>query len=408
MAASNRPVRRRSTEIAPRRPQPLPRPRKARPHQPPDLAVRSRHKTPATGLVALPWPVRALLLAALLGLGALAILLGGGTLGRVTAGIGGAISSAFGGIIPAGGPSASASQPGIPTPRLDPPVSAYTQISSADIAGLLPGDVAGTTDEIKIYVGGELQKSQQVPTTNDFVVTGVGLAEGPNVITATLVTADGESGPSAPITITFDDVPPPLAFSSPKDGASVATATVAVKGTTQPGATVTIHDASTGGSYSVVAAASGAFAANVTLAEGPNVMTITSVDQAGNRTTKTLTVVHGSGALKAKVTLSWVTISNKKIGSSPLTITVVVDDAAGKPINVAATAVFTISPPGQSTIVSGAPVITLNHGAASWTRTLAPVDTAHVALPQAGFVTVTVTLGDGRKVTANGSFTITK
>ena len=45
---------------------------------------------------------------------------------------------------------------------------------------------------------------------------------------------------------------------------------------------------------------------------------------------------------------------------------------------------------------------------ASWTRTLAPVDTAHVALPQAGFVTVTVTLGDGRKVTANGSFTITK
>ena len=114
MAASNRPVRRRSTEIAPRRPQPLARPRKTRPHQPPDVAVRNRGKAPATGLVALPWPVRALLLAALLGLGALAILLGGGTLGRVTAGLGGAISSAFGGIIPVGGPSASASQPGIP------------------------------------------------------------------------------------------------------------------------------------------------------------------------------------------------------------------------------------------------------------------------------------------------------
>ena len=131
----------------------------------------------------------------------------------------------------------------------------------------------------------------------------------------------------------------------------MATATVAVKGTTQPGATVTIHDANTGGSTSVVAVASGAFAVNVTLAEGPNVMTITSVDQAGNRTTKTLTVVHGSGALKAKLTLSWVTISSKKIGSSPLTITVVVDDAAGKPINVAASAIFTISPPGQPTTV---------------------------------------------------------
>ena len=156
MAASNRPVRRRSTEIAPRRPQPLARPRKTRPHQPPDLAIRSRSKAPATGLVALPWPLRALLLAALLGLGALAILLGGGTLGRVTAGIGGAISSAFGGLIPVSGPSASASQPGIPTPRLDPPISAYTQLATADVSGHLPGDVAGTTDEIKVYVGGEI------------------------------------------------------------------------------------------------------------------------------------------------------------------------------------------------------------------------------------------------------------
>lgn len=408
MAASNRPVRRRSTEIAPRRPQPLARPRKARPHQAPDVAIRNRSKAPAAGLVALPWPVRALLLAALLGLGALAILLGGGTLGRMTAGIGGAITSAFGGFVPAAGPSSSASQSGIPTPRLDPPISAFTQLPRVDISGLLPGDVAGTTDQLKVYVGGEMKATQQVPTTNDFTVPAVPLAEGPNVITATLVTAEGESGPSEPITITYDDVPPPLTFSSPKDGAAVATATVAVKGTTQPGATVTIHDANTGGSTSVLAAASGAFAVNVTLAQGPNALTVTSVDQAGNRTTKTLTVVHGSGALKATLTLSWSTISNTKIGSTPLTITVVVNDAAGKPIAVPATAVFTISPPGQATIVSGTPAIALNHGVASWTRTLAPVDTAHVALPQAGFVTVTVTLGDGRKVSASGSFTITK
>ena len=405
MAASNRPVRRRATEIAPRRPQPLPRSRRARPRQSPDAAIRSRTAAPRAGLVALPWPVRALLLAALLGLGALAILLGGGTLGRVTAGIGGAISSAFGGLLPLSQPSASASSAEIPTPRLDQPVSAYTQLPSIDITGTLPGDVAGTSDELKVYVGGELKASQQVPTTNDFVVAGVPLAEGPNVITATLVTADGEGAPSAPITVTFDDVPPPLAFSSPKNGASIATATVAVKGTTQPGATVTIQDANTGGSTSVVAAASGGFSATVTLAEGPNALTITAVDQAGNRTTKTLTVAHGSGALKAKLTLSWVTISNKKIGSSPLTMTVVVDDATGTPIGVAATAVFTISPPGQATIVSGTPAITLSHGVASWTFTLTPTN---APLPQAGFVTVTVTLADGRKVTANSSFTITK
>jgi len=406
MAASNRPVRRRSTEIAPRRPQPITRPRTARPHHVPDLAIRSRGRASPGGLVTLPWPVRALLLAALLGLGALAILLGGGTLARVTAGVGGAIFDAFGGLLPIGEASASPSEASIPAPRLDPPISAFTQLPTADISGLLPGDVAGTSDELKVYVGGSLVKTQPVPSTNDFTVAAVPLVEGPNVITATLATGDGESGPSAPITITYDDVPPPLTFSSPKNGAAVATATVAVKGATQPGATVTIRDANTGGSTSVVAAASGGFAVNVTLAEGPNVLTITSVDQAGNRTTKTLTVVHGSGALKAKLTLSWSTISNKKVASSPLTITVVVDDATGKPITVAATAIFTISPPGQATIISGPPAIALSHGVASWTSKLAPVSTA--SLPQAGFVTVTVTLGDGRKVSANSSFTITK
>ena len=68
--------------------------------------------------------------------------------------------------------------------------------------------MAGTTDEIKVYVGGrDRRRLQQVPTTNDFVVHGVQLEEGPNVITAVLVTPDGESGPSAPITITLTTCP---------------------------------------------------------------------------------------------------------------------------------------------------------------------------------------------------------
>jgi hypothetical protein len=408
MAASNRPVRRRSTEIAPRRPQPLAHRPKPRPHQPSVAAARDRGRTQAGGLVALPWPVRTLLLAGLLGLAALAILLGGGTLARVTGGLGGALGNAFGGLFPSAAPAASASAPDIPTPQLDRPLSAYTQLPSIDISGHLPGDVAGTSDMLHVYVGGTLHAQQQVPTTNDFTVSAVPLAEGPNVITATLVTADGESGPSAPITINFDDVPPPLTLTSPKDGAAVTTATVAVKGTTQPGATVTVHDANTGGIPSVTANAAGAFGVNVTLAQGPNVLTITAADPAGNRTTKTLTVTHGSGALKAKLTLSWSTMSNKNVASSPLRITVLVNDATGKPITVGATATFTVSPPGQPAIVSGDPPVTLSHGTGSWTVTLAPVDAGHVALPQDGFVTVTVTLADGRTITARGSFTITK
>lgn len=370
--------------------------------------MRVRTRPVAGGLIALPWPLKVLLLAGLLGLGAVAIVLGGGTLGRIAAGLGGAVDHAFGGLLPLDSPGASTSSVAIDAPQLDAPISAYTQVPSVDITGHLPSGVAGTDDKVNIYVGGALRASQPVPTTNDFAVAGVPLVEGPNVITATIATSDGASEPSAPISITFDDVAPPLTFTSPKNGASVTTATVAVKGTTQAGATVTIRDINTGGSTSIVAGANGAFAAMVTLAEGSNSLTVTAVDPAGNRTSKTLTVVRGSGALTAKLTLSWYTASNKHDLSKILAATIVIDDANGHPVTVAGTAIFTISAPGQGTIVSGDPPIALTKGAASWSTTIARLDSsAAQQLPAPGLVTVVVTLADGRSISATAAFTVT-
>jgi hypothetical protein len=358
--------------------------------------------------MALPWPLRVLLLAGLLGLGALAIVLGGTALGRVAGGIGGAFGDAFGGFFPSGAPSASTTSALIGAPRLDPPMSAYTQLPSVDVSGLLPSGVAGTDDVLHVYVGGTLAASQRVPTTNDFRVVGVALAAGANVITATISTPAGDSGPSAPISITFDNVAPPLAFSSPKNGASVTSATVTVKGTTQAGSTVTIRDVSTAGSTSTVAGANGAFSASITLAEGSNALIVTAADPAGNRTTKTLTVVRGSGAVKVTLTLAWYSLSNKRLPRA-LAATVVVDDATGHPTTAAATATFTISAPGQATIVSGVPPVALLQGTATWSATIAQlVGNAATALPQSGLVTVVVALADGRSVSATAAFTITK
>jgi bacillopeptidase F len=244
----------------------------------------------------LPWALKVVLLTELLGLAGVAIVLGGDTLGRVTAAIGGSIGQAFGPLIPVGVrtavTSATAVAVTIAAPRLDAPVSAYTQLPNVAVSGLLPGGVAGTGDVLKVYVGGTIAATEPVPPTIDFTVASVALAEGPNVITATISTPAGESEPSAPISITFDNIAPPLTLSSPRNGASVRTATVAVVGTTQAGSTVTIEDVATAGSTSVVASANGAFAATITLAKGSNALIVTAVDPAGNRTTKSLTVVR--------------------------------------------------------------------------------------------------------------------
>ncbi|MGZ3631166.1 MAG: Ig-like domain-containing protein [Candidatus Limnocylindrales bacterium] len=404
MAAQNRPARRRSPAVtAPRRPQPpLPRRRKELAHYPPPGADRLAQRSPGRRRLDLPWPVQALLLAGLLGLGAIAVIIGGGTLARALGGLGGAVGEVVVGFVgesarPTGAPGAA------PAPRLDKPVSAYSADPVLDISGRLPSGLAGTAGAtIRIYVGGKLVTEIAVPSTTDFRVGAVPLVAGSNDITATISTAAGESEPSDPISVTFLDGPPPIKLSSPKTGAAVATATAPVRGTTRAGARVTVRNTNSGTSTTVIASAQGAFAVDVPLVEGANVVSVTVVDQAGNSGSTTVSVIRGSGALAAKLSLSWYTVRARNLPQA-LTITVTVLDTAGKPVADGTQATFTVSPPGQPTSVSDA--IPTRAGVASWKLT---IPASGAALPASGLITVDVRLSDGRIVSATAAFTITK
>ncbi len=405
MAASQRPARRRSPIVtAPRHPQPpLPRRRKELRHYPPPSRDRLARRSPGRTRVGLPWPVQALLLATLLGLGALAILTGGGAFTHALGGIGGAFGEVFAGFVgpspkPTGAPGAA------PAPRLDPPLTAFTSVATMDVTGRLPSGVAGTEDAtIRVYVNGKFAAATPVPSTTDFRVADVPLADGRNDLSATILTAAGESEPSDPVSVIFLNGPPPITLTTPRNGAAVATATVSVRGTTRSAARVTIRNGTTGGSTTVVATAQGAFAIEVGLADGLNVLTVTAVDQAGNSASTTVRVTRGSGALTARLTLSWYSMSARRL-PEPLTMTVKVLDASGNPVADGTLATFTVSPPGQPTSVS-APIPTRT-GVAAWKLTIP--STSNATLPASGFITVNVQLADGRTVSASAAFTITR
>ncbi|HMJ79492.1 MAG TPA: Ig-like domain-containing protein [Candidatus Dormibacteraeota bacterium] len=382
----------------------MPRRRKELAYYPPPTADRLERRGPGRrSSLPLPWPVQALLLAGLLGLGAIAVLVGSGTLARTAGGLGNAVADVVAGFVGTASPAASGAPGAEPAPRLDAPVSAYTADGMIDVTGRLPSGVPGMSDAtIRVYVAGKFVSEIEVPPTTDFRVADVPLDPGRNDVTATIVTAAGESEPSDPISVTYLDGAPPITLSTPKNGGSVATATVPVRGTTRAGARVTVRNSTTGATTTVIASAQGAFAVNVALTEGANALTVTVVDPAGNSGQASLTVIRGSGALSAKVTLSWYSMKASRLPQS-LTITVRVLDVGGRAVADGSQATFSVSPPGLPTAVSD-PQPT-RAGVATWKLTIPP---SAASLPASGLITVSVALTDGRMVTATGAFTITK
>ena len=407
MAPQNRPARRRSPAvIAPRRPQPpLPRRRKELAHYPPPAAVGSLPAAPLAGRRACPCPgpCRRCCWPPSWDWARSPCCVGGGTLARAAGGLGGAVADVVAGFVGTASPGATGAPGAEPAPRLDAPTSAYTADGTVDVTGRLPSGVAGMTDAtIRVYVAGKFVSEIDVPSTTDFRVADVPLDPGRNDVTATIVTAAGESEPSDPISITYLDGPPPIKLSSPKNGASVATATAPVRGTTRVGARVTVRNTNSGATTTVIASAQGAFAVDIGLAAGANALTVTAVDQAGNSAVVSVTVIRGSGALSAKLSFSWYSMKATKLPQS-LTITVKVLDVGGRAVADGTRATFTVSPPGLPTSVSDA--LPTRAGVATWKLTIPP---SAAALPASGLVTVSVALADGRVVTASGAFTVTK
>ncbi len=115
----------------------------------------------------------------------------------------------------------------------------------------------------------------------------VDLSRGDNLFTAQAISESGQkSATSDPYKVTYLASPPKLDLSSPKDGDSFKDSPIVVLGTTDPNASVTVND------HLAIVTGSGSFSYNLTLTNGDNKVKIVATDQAGNQTTKEITVKY--------------------------------------------------------------------------------------------------------------------
>ncbi|MDR1449227.1 MAG: Ig-like domain-containing protein, partial [Propionibacteriaceae bacterium] len=115
------------------------------------------------------------------------------------------------------------------------------------------------------------------------------LPEGPAVISVTATDPAGNESPAAEVTVTVDTTAPEApTVTAPIDGQPINTATPTVEGTAEPGSTVTV-DAGDGNVCTATAGADGAYSCTLPepLPEGPAVIEVTAVDEAGNESPAT-------------------------------------------------------------------------------------------------------------------------
>jgi len=228
-------------------------------------------------------------------------------------------------------------------------------------------------------------------------IAGIPLRRGDNGLSVALATADAEGPRSTEVVVTRDDEPPELAVLEPAQGATVNAATVTVRGTAEPGVTISARNDTSGRSVEAGAATDGSYEAVLPLEPGSNAIALETSDAAGNRATAALTVIRGEGRADARLQLSATTFRIRRLPGS-ISLRALVTDADGRPID-AAPVVFSLSPPGLPTSTYRTETV---RGEASWLNVTLPRDGAAVGN---GYATAQVTLPDGSVVGAVATFT---
>jgi parallel beta-helix repeat protein len=160
---------------------------------------------------------------------------------------------------------------------LTPVDGSTTNIASLTVSGVTEPGVAITVN------------GAAAATSNGLISHAVKLSSGSNFIVVRAVDAAGNVA-QVNRTVTLDQVPPALSITSPAGGSRIPDSRVMVRGLTDAGSTVTVNG------VSAQMERTGRFSAEISLSEGENSLVVTSVDPAGNPTTKILKVTR-TGAL---------------------------------------------------------------------------------------------------------------
>jgi hypothetical protein len=160
---------------------------------------------------------------------------------------------------------------------LTPADGSMTNLGSLTVSGVTEPGVALTVN------GAAAQNN------NGMISHPVRLVSGPNVLVVRAVDAAGNAA-QLNRTVTLDQIPPALSITNPAAGSRIPESRVMVRGLTDPGSVVTVNG--------VLAQMerTGRFSAEMALSEGENSLVVTSVDPAGNPTTKVLRLTR-TGAL---------------------------------------------------------------------------------------------------------------
>jgi hypothetical protein len=310
--------------------------------------------------------------AAVVGLVAVVLATGLGGVGRLVGQAGAAVGSLIDRVGATPVPSVTP-PPTLDTAVLLAPANQYTNQATVTLRGSIPADVVGDVDyrvRIDVTVAGQptvVVKEIAMPATAAFTVPGIPLAVGQNDFTATIVGTGHESDPSAVVTYVLDIEPPAVVVSSPADGSTINGDKVDITGRTQPLSAVSARNEVSGATATATAGDDGTFALTVPIAAGPNGISISVVDPAGNPGSAVLGVLRGDGKLTADISASDYRLSDAALPQA-LTVRVAVVDPDGHPLP-GASVLFTITVPGIPPIVPS-PVMTDATGVASFQTTV--------------------------------------
>ncbi len=113
------------------------------------------------------------------------------------------------------------------------------------------------------------------------------LSRGDNLFTAVAISESGQKSPTSDAyKVRFLSAPPKLEVNGPNDGDNLKDSPVTVSGKSDPGTTVTVND------HLAIVTGEGSFSYSLSLGSGDNKIKIVVTDQAGNQTTKEITVKY--------------------------------------------------------------------------------------------------------------------